>query len=78
MSTRRIGELRDYVCRECGLYVMLDVSGFDSDYDETSGRLYDILDDSDGCRKGDQIICECGCETFDVVFSGPPLFSPLP
>jgi len=77
MSTRRIGELRDYVCRQCGLFVMLDVTGFDSDYNEQSALLYDILDDSDGCRRGDQIVCECGCDTFDVRFTGPPLFGSL-
>jgi hypothetical protein len=32
----------------------------------TTGVLYDVIDDPDGRRKGDQIVCDCGCEFFDM------------
>ncbi|NLW81067.1 MAG: hypothetical protein GXY42_05270 [Desulfovibrionales bacterium] len=62
----QFGGLRDFVCRRCGLYGMVDVLGMEFDYDQSSGILFDILDDSDGRRRGDQIVCDCGCEQFDM------------
>jgi hypothetical protein len=62
----RFGELRDFVCRQCGLYGMVDVMGMEFVYDQATGVLYDVIDDPDGRRQGDQIICDCGCACFDM------------
>lgn len=62
----RFGELRDFVCRECGLYGMVDVMGKEFEYDPDTGVLFDVVDDSDGRNRGDQIICDCGSECFEM------------
>lgn len=62
----RFGDLRDFVCRCCGLYGMIDVMGLEFEYDQASGLLHDVVDDPDGRRRGDQIVCDCGCESFDM------------
>ena len=62
----KFGQLRDFICQECGLYGMVDVIGMEFDYDERTGILFDVVDDPDGRHKGDQIICDCGCEKFDM------------
>lgn len=62
----KFGELRDFVCRQCGLYGMVDVIGMEFVYDQASGILHDVLDDPDGRHRGDQIVCDCGCEFFDM------------
>jgi hypothetical protein len=45
---------------------MVDVIGMEFVYDQATGILYDVIDDPDGRRKGDQIVCDCGCEFFDM------------
>jgi len=45
---------------------MVDVMGMEFEYDQSTGILYDVVDDPDGRHKGDQIICDCGCECFDM------------
>ncbi|ACU89776.1 hypothetical protein Dbac_1684 [Desulfomicrobium baculatum DSM 4028] len=60
------GEFRDFICRKCGLYGMVDVIGMEFVYDPATGVLYDVIDDPDGRRQGDQIVCDCGCEFFDM------------
>lgn len=62
----RFGDMRDFICRQCGLYGMVDVMGMEFVYDEATGVLYDVIEDPDGRRKGDQIVCDCGCERFDM------------
>lgn len=62
----KFGEIRDFVCRQCGLYGMVDVMGMEFVYESDSGILFDVLDDPDGRRQGDQIVCDCGCEHFDM------------
>ncbi|HCU68781.1 MAG TPA: hypothetical protein DGF30_06060 [Desulfomicrobium sp.] len=62
----KFGELRDFICRKCGLYGMVDVIGMEFDYDRDSGVLFDVVDDSDGRHRGDQIVCDCGCACFDM------------
>ncbi|MDY0275726.1 MAG: hypothetical protein RBR42_09895 [Desulfomicrobium sp.] len=64
------GELRDFVCRQCGLYSMIDVIGMECEYDHETGMLYDVIDDSDGRHTGDQVICDCGCAYFDMKVQG--------
>lgn len=66
----RFGDIRDFVCRECGLYGMVDVMGKEFEYDPETGVLFDVIDDSDGRHKGDQIICDCGGEYFEMRLSG--------
>ena len=66
----KFGELRDFICRKCGLYGMVDVIGMEFDYDRDSGVLFDVVDDSDGRRRGDQIVCDCGCECFEMHVQG--------
>lgn len=63
----RFGDLRDFICRKCGLYGMVDVIGMEFEYERDSGVLFDVIDDPDGRRKGDQIVCDCGCECFDML-----------
>jgi hypothetical protein len=45
---------------------MVDVMGMEFIYDQASGLLHDVIDDPDGRRQGDQIICDCGCACFDM------------
>jgi hypothetical protein len=66
----KFGELRDFICRKCGLYGMVDVIGMEFDYDRDSGVLFDVVDDSDGRRPGAQIVCDCRCECFDLHVQG--------
>lgn len=66
----KFGELRDFVCRQCGLYCMIDVIGLEFEYDLHTGILYDVIDDSDGRHIGDQVICDCGCQYFDMKVHG--------
>ena len=66
----KFGDLRDFTCRKCGLYGMVDVIVMEFDYDRDSGVLFDVVDDSDGRRRGDQIVCDCGCECFDMHVQG--------
>jgi hypothetical protein len=63
----RFGDLKDFTCRKCGLYGMVDVIGMEYEYDRDSGILFDVIEDPDGRRKGDQIVCDCGCECFDML-----------
>lgn len=60
------GDFHDFVCRQCGLYGMVDVIGMEFVYERDTGLLYDVVDDSDGRRKGDQIVCDCGGEHFEM------------
>lgn len=62
----KFGDLRDFICRQCGLYGMVDVIGMEFHYDNATGILHDVVDDPDGRRIGDQIVCDCGCERFDM------------
>lgn len=66
----KFGDTRDFVCRQCGLYGMVDVIGMEFVYERESGILFDVVDDPDGRRKGDQIVCDCGCECFDMRVPG--------
>jgi len=49
---------------------MIDVIGMECEYDHETGMLYDVIDDSDGRHTGDQVICDCGCEYFDMKVQG--------
>lgn len=62
----RFGDLRDFVCRRCGLYGMVDVMEMEFEYDPATGVLFDVVDDPDGRRRGDQIVCDCGGECFEM------------
>ncbi|GAB1409955.1 hypothetical protein MASR1M90_11090 [Desulfovibrionales bacterium] len=62
----KFGDVRDFICRECGLYGMVDVIAMEFEYHADSGALFDIIDDPDGRHRGDQIICDCGCAVFDM------------
>ncbi|MBP9944447.1 MAG: hypothetical protein KBF11_07850 [Desulfomicrobium sp.] len=66
----KFGETRDFVCRQCGLYGMVDVIGMEFVYEQQTGILFDVVDDPDGRRTGDQIVCDCGCECFDMQIQG--------
>lgn len=62
----QFGDIRDFVCRQCGLYGMVDVMEMEFEYDSSTGVLFDVLNDPDGRRRGDQIICDCGGEYFEM------------
>lgn len=62
----RFGDLTDFICRKCGLYGMVDVIGMEYEYDRNTGILFDVVDDPDGRRRGDQIVCDCGSECFEM------------
>ncbi len=66
----KFGETRDFICRQCGLYGMVDVIGMEFVYDQGTGVLFDVIDDPDGRRKGDQVVCDCGSECFDMRIQG--------
>ena len=66
----KFGETRDFVCRQCGLYGMVDVIGMEFVYEPQTGVLFDVVDDPDGRHKGDQIVCDCGCECFEMHMQG--------
>lgn len=58
------GDLRDFICRKCGLYGMVDVIGMEFVYEQSTGVLYDVIEDPDGRRQGIR-----SCATADANFS---------
>jgi hypothetical protein len=64
----KFGDLRDFICRECGLYGMVDVMGMEFEYDQSTGILYDIITTPTGgagairsCATADANASTCSC-----------------
>ena len=61
--------LKDFKCTECGSYGLMDVDEGGCDYDNKSGKLFDLTTGPDGGDIRDQVICECGCKSFDIEYN---------